>query len=108
MSYLARQQQPLGGLETVVSAAKAIGEDPCLMKVSNLVLQLQRLESTPGTATTPAPPTKGIGLCQAVKPLEVVLWARKRPWVVPVGAAALVGGLVALGYLLGSGARGRR
>lgn len=111
MSYLARHHSSLGGLETVVSAAKAVGEDPCLMRVASLVVELQRLEAAPPrpAGAPPAPAAKGIGLCQAVKPLEAMLWIRRRPWAVPLGAAALVGGLLAAGYLAGSGAtRGRR
>lgn len=113
MSYTSRY--PLDGVDTVVSAAKAVVEDPCLAKVSGLVLRLNALEQAPAPpaprpgppGTTPPrpppkPPTKGIGLCHAVKPLEIVVWARERPWVVPVGGLALVGGLIGLGYLLGS------
>lgn len=102
----------LGSITTVVSAASAIATDPCLVRVSQLVLRLEELEAkaaparppAPGVKPPPAPPltpTRGIGLCHAVRPLEMVVWARERPWVVPAGALAVVGGLVGLGYLLG-------
>lgn len=106
----------LGSVTTVVSAAAAITTDPCLVRVSQLVLRLQELEAraaapsrptAPGKPpATPAPPTRGIGLCHAVRPLEMVVWARERPWVVPLGGLALVGGLIGLGYAMGR--RGRK
>jgi hypothetical protein len=101
-------QHPLGSVTTVVSAATAVATDPCLSRVAQLVLRLHQLEQARATSPKPvgatavaAAPVRGIGLCQAVKPLEVVVWVRERPWVVPIGAVAVVGGLVGLGYLLG-------
>jgi hypothetical protein len=99
MSY-----QHLSGIGTVVSAVSAVVEDPCLPQVSALVLQLKALEksSKPSAPAAPSgPPARGIGLCHAVRPLEAVVWVRKRPWVLPLGGLAVVGGLVGLGYLLG-------
>jgi hypothetical protein len=97
----------LSGIGTVVSAVSAVVEDPCLPKVSDLVLQLRALEkagaSAPSTGPKPppSPPTRGIGLCHAVRPLEAVVWVRRRPWVLPLGGMAVIGGLVGLGYLIG-------
>lgn len=99
-------QRSLGGVGDVVSAAAAVVEDPCLLPVSQLLLRLHQLEqpARPRTSSTPAPapsaPTKGVGLCYAVKPLRAAVWVRQRPWVLPVAGVALVGGLVTLGYLL--------
>jgi hypothetical protein len=101
----------LSGVSDVFNAAAAIVEDPCLGPVASLVLRLHaaqqpRVAVAPGQPTPPpARPVKGVGLCYAVKPLQGLVWVRERPWVVPLGAAALVGGLVGLGYLAGRGAR---
>lgn len=100
--------QPMSGITDVLSATNAIVTDPCLDRVATLVLRLHAAEqrgqapARPGQPPAPPkPPTKGIGLCSAVKPLEAVVWVRERPWVVPVGAAAVVVGLFALGYASG-------
>lgn len=100
-------QRSLGGVGTVISATAAVVEDPCLLPVSQMLLELHRLEQAPARPRTPgqpapAPsaPAKGIGLCHAVTPLRAVVWVRKRPWVLPVAGVAVVGGLIGLGYLL--------
>ena len=107
MSYLARQ--PLGGVEAVLSAAKAataVVADPCLGTVANLVLKLQSMEKkAPRPPGVPAPLIPGIGLCSAVDPLKKVIWVKERPWFLPVAGVAVVGGLIGVGYLLGRKAK---
>jgi len=98
MSY--QRQQPLSGIGTVADAALAIVKDPCLFKVSNQVIELRDLEAK-STTGQPAPSGQpGIGLCKAVKPLEYAIYVRKNPWLLPVGGAVVVGGLIMLGYWL--------
>lgn len=108
MSYVTPRHTGLGGFADVATAATKIVEDPCLPRVATLVLRLHEL--TPAPAPRPGqpkpppsstPPKKGIGLCMAVKPLEAVVWMRERPWIVPVAGAAVVGGLIALGFAAG-------
>jgi hypothetical protein len=95
-------RQGLGSVASTVSAATAIVTDPYLPEVTKLVLRLRELEAkAPTTGTKPSAPTPGIGLRLAVKPLRAFVYLRERPWVLPVGAVAVVGGLVGLGYLLG-------
>jgi len=104
--YLTRQRrhQPLGGITDVLSAATKVVQDPCLGEVASLVLRLHELEQRPvmpGAPAKPAVPVQGIGLCGAVKPLRAVVYVRARPWLVPLGAIAIIGGLVGIGYVLG-------
>ncbi len=105
MSYLP-QQGALGGITDVLTAAQSVVTDPCLLQVAQQVGRLHELEQSPllpGGTPGPVTAVQGIGLCKAVTPLNVVIWVRERPWVVPLGAAALIGGLVGIGYLIGSG-----
>lgn len=104
---MAYQRHSLGGVGSVISATAAVVEDPCLLPVSELLLELHRLAQAPARprapgqpAPAPSAPAKGIGLCQAVKPLRAAVWVRRRPWVLPVAGVAVVGGLIGLGYLL--------
>ena len=76
-------QRSLGGVTSVISATAAVVEDPCLFQVSDLLLKLHRMEQAPARprvpgqpAPAPSAPAKGIGLCQAVKPLRAVVWVR--------------------------------
>lgn len=97
-----RGRAGLGDVATTVSAAAAVVTDPCLPEVSKLVLRLHALEQTATKPGTPPPPPKlGIGLCNAVKPLRGLVYVRERPWVLPLGAVAVVGGLLGLGFMLG-------
>ena len=90
---------------TVKSVAKAtqyILEDPALGKVAVRIIELNNLEQPDagkGPATGPRIP--GIGLNRLVKPLDVYISFRKNPVPFYIGAAAVAGGLVFLGYLLG-------
>jgi hypothetical protein len=97
----------------VATATVRIVEDPCLFEVAQLVLKLHELEQRPGVFTPippgppgppppPAPPVRGVGLCTAVTPLKAVVYLKTRPWILPLALAAVVGGLVGVGYLIGS------
>lgn len=90
----------LSGLTDVASAAVAVVGDPCLAEVSNLVVKLRASSAGPSTPGQPAgPPTKGIGLCRAVKPLKAAVWLSQRPWVLPVAVTAIVGGIFMAGRI---------
>ena len=105
----------LGSAADILSAGLSVAADPCLPKVTSLLLRLRDLEAAstplrqvtsgatkPSGAKPPAAPAEvGIGLCRAVKPLQAIVFVRQRPWVLPVGALAVVGGLVGIGYALG-------
>lgn len=96
----------LHGITDVLTAAQSVVTDPCLMQVADLVGQLHDLEqTTPVPGAPPPAPVQGIGLCNAVGPLQKYIWVRQRPWVIPVGAVAIVGGLVGIGYLMAGGRR---
>lgn len=109
MSYTRHPQQALGGIMDVARAASAIVEDPCLAPVTTLVLRLHAAEqpkaprpATPGAPRpAPPPPAKGVGLCYAVTPLKALVWVRERPWVIPLGASAILGGLFLAGFATG-------
>lgn len=114
MSYVHRNSRVgLGGIMDVAKAATAIVEDPCLGPVATLVLRLHAAtpdptqpRPLPGQPKPPSrPPAKGIGLCNAVTPLKALVWVRERPWVVPVGLAAVVGGIFFAGFATGRGGR---
>jgi len=114
MAYIGNQMA-LGGVTDVAQAAVRVVEDPCLWEVAQLVLKLHELEQSPGVFTPPKPgtppgppppPVKGIGLCTAVTPLKVVVYAKSRPWLLPLALVGIVGGLVGVGYLLATPARG--
>jgi len=93
-----RHMQSLEGVADVGSAVGAVIADPCLLQVAKLTNELAALTKTSASST----PVKGIGLCKAVGPLEMVIYVKKRPWLIPLGASAFVLGLLGLGYVLGS------
>lgn len=108
MSYHPHRAARIGldGVAEVAGAAAAIVTDPCLGTASALVLRLHKLEQRPRLPGAPAPPkVPGIGLCSAVGPLRTVLYVKERPWILPLGALALVGGLFGLGYMAGRSRR---
>lgn len=99
------QLQPLGGILDVATAAAAVATDPCLPDVATQLLRLRDLQAGKavaglGALGATATSSKGIGLCYIVKPLRAVVWARQNPWIAAVGAVAIVGGLVGLGWAL--------
>jgi hypothetical protein len=93
----------------VLSAASNVVQDPCLHKITQQVMTLRELEKgkpkKPTKPTTPSRPSKpsgpGIGLCQAVKPLNAVIYLKKNPWVLPVAGAALTFGIFFIGWYVG-------
>lgn len=114
MAYtIAYQDLGATGLVDVATAVAKVVEDPCLPRVANLVLELHaeeakktaprrpRRPSKPSRPSKPPMPAKGIGLCEAVKPLEWAVKVKKRPWLAVVAGGAVVGGLVLVGYGLG-------
>lgn len=106
MSYLERKHSELGGISDVTSAASKIIEDPCLVDVAKLVLQLNQMEqAAPSKGAQPSSPVKGIGLCSAVKPLNTIIALRKNKWILPAIGGAVFLGLFFAGYAAGK--RGR-
>ena len=100
MSY----QQALG--VDILGLASQVAQDPCLYEVTELVKRLVALgghEEALGAVT----PTRGVGLCRAVKPLKVAIYLRQNKWVLPVAGLALVGGIFAAGYFTGKSRRGK-
>lgn len=103
-----RGYAPTGGvldsIGSVGTAIKTVAEDPCLFKVAELALTLNKLEQPaapprPGAPTPPA--VKGVGLCSAVAPLNALIYVRRNRWVLPAAGAAIIFGLVGLGYFAG-------
>lgn len=106
-------QPPLDGIADsfgdVGLALKSVAQDPCLFKVAGLALRLNQLEQAKPTkpGAPAAPPTKGVGLCSAVAPLNALIYVRQRPWVLPAAGLAIVAALVGIGYAAGrSGGKG--
>lgn len=82
-------------------AIQYIALDPALPLVISRIRTLHDLEQSPSTPGQPSPPEKpGIGLQRLVQPLDYYIYYRRNPWVLPVGAACVIGGLIAIGYLL--------
>ena len=109
MTYLPRPRYAsLGAITDIASAAQSVVTDPCLGQVSAQLMHLHDLEQQPlipGAPATPTAPVAGIGLCSAVTPLKVLTWVKENPWVAPLTGAAIVGGLIGIGYLWGKGRR---
>jgi len=95
-------QGALGSISDVATAVRDVVEDPCLFPVAKMVSRLNDLQqpSSPSAPTT-GPRVKGIGLCSAVRPLQVVSFIAERPWVAPLGVAAFCGIIFGLGYMAG-------
>ena len=106
MAYMRNQRGRLGlgGIGDVATAATHVIEDPCLFQVAALTDELGTAVKAlvPGSSGPSGP---GIGLCNAVKPLQLAVYVAQRPWIVPVGAVAIIGGLLGIGYLIGRGGR---
>ncbi len=88
-------------LTTVGEAATNIVSDPCLLQVAQLVNQLHTGGAPSADGTPSGDGQPGIGLCSAVAPLEAVVWVSQNKWVFAVGALAVVGLFVGVGYKLG-------
>lgn len=92
----------LDGITDVLTAVKNVTEDPCLLEVAKRTSRLADILHAGQQPGVPSgPPVKGIGLCSAVKPLKAATFIAERPWIVPVGIAALFGTLVFIGYQMG-------
>lgn len=93
------------GIVSAVDVASMIAADPALPDVGCRVAQLYALENKQPVRT--CPPTRGasgpggIGLSAAVPALKAWVYAKRHPWAVPVGAAAVLGIPFLLGYLAG-------
>lgn len=84
-------------------AIQYIVMDPGLPLVISRIRTLHDLEQGSSTPGQPSPPEKpGIGLQRLVKPLDYYIYYRRNPWVLPAAVVGVVGGLVAIGYLLGA------
>jgi hypothetical protein len=111
MSYTHRYRQSLGGVTDVASAVLNVASDPCLGQVAKLLNDLHALEQNGALghdgigALGATDPIKGIGLCKAVTPLRMAIAVRKHPYATVGGGAAIVLGLLALGYFLGKEAK---
>lgn len=105
MSYVKRNgRQSLGGVSSIVSnitsateAAAKIVSDPALPTVSSLVLRLHRAQQPKTASGATSAPVAGIGLSKIVKPLQLYVYSQENWWVTP----AIVGGILALPFLLG-------
>jgi hypothetical protein len=100
-TIVAKGQEYLSKAAPALGAAQKILEDPYFPKVTQAILELNRLEQRPG-----APPKKGVGLDKVAKALGVYVYARTNKWVVPTALAVVIGVPLLLGY--GIGKRSRR
>lgn len=127
MSYEPRQTLGSAALDNMIKCGSgivgtAVGgvADPYLPEVLCRVQQLQAMTKgrTPLQILTgkkpvaPIPPCKeiplgrkSIGVDKAIKPLRTVVYVGQNPHVVWLGAAAIVGVPLLLGYMLGRGSR---
>ena len=97
-------------LSSALTAASSVVQDPCFGRVTQQVLTLRDLQrsSKPTATGATSSSTKGIGLCLAVKPLDLVITMRKKPWLLPLAVSALFGGVFLLGYVAGSAGKVKR
>jgi len=103
------------GLSGVTDSITRVVADPCLSQAVTIALRVadirrQRQAPTPPgiPSKTPSPPRPapapvepGIGLCRIVGYANKALYVYERPWVIPATLAAVVGGLVLVGYTVG-------
>lgn len=106
MSYVPRPRYAgLGSVTSVINAAAAVVQDPCLNDVADLVLRLHAAEVRAAGPTAMAgdvpPPAVGIGLCYAVTPLKIAAFASENRWVLPIGILATVGTIFLAGMAFG-------
>jgi hypothetical protein len=90
----------------IVSTATDVLADPCLPNVLALLSDLHAAQQTSSifgpSSTEPSTPTPGVGLCNAVTPLQILLYTVENPATVALGAAGVLGLLIGIGYILGS------
>jgi hypothetical protein len=104
MAYVTKKPGALGDVSSVLGTAKDIVEDPCLFEVLRRGKHISDLV-TARSGPSSGPPTKGVGLCSVIAPLRVAEQIAERPWIVPVGAVAIVGLLFGIGYSIGRDSR---
>lgn len=101
----------LNTLTNALSATALVLEDPALPEVVSILRQFHALEQKAPSTTRPGAPkppaVPGIGLKRAVPPLRALLWIRKNPWSLPVGAFALLAIPALLGYAAGRRSRSK-
>lgn len=88
-------------LDSVGGAAANIVTDPCLSDVSNLINSLHTGGSAPSDGTASGDGSPGIGLCSAVGPLTVIVWASQNKALAVLGLMGFLGLFVGMGYKLG-------
>ena len=98
MSYTVYTLEPLGSVGTVASAAAAIAQDPCLVKMANEVLKLQEDMAAADPTVVDVDEGPGVGLCYAITPVQLFRRHIKHPWVVPTFILGFGGLLIYLGY----------
>lgn len=95
----------LGDISDIFGTGVNALSDPCIGQVTALLTQLHDLQppTVPGASSGP-----GVGLCSAVTPLQLFVATQKNPWLLPVVAIGVVGGLVGIGWMLGEGSSRKR
>lgn len=102
-----RSLSGLGGIADTVTTALDVAGDPYLPEIVCRVKQLKAIdhfEPVPACTNTPdglVTLTSGVGLRNAVPALRAYVYAQQNKWVYLVGAAAIVGLPMLLGYELG-------
>lgn len=101
-AIVAKGQEYLSKAMPAIGAAQKILEDPYFPKVTQSVLELNRLEGK----TSSGAPKKGVGLDKVSKALDAYVYVRKNKWVIPAAIAVVLSVPFLLGY--GVGKRSRR
>lgn len=96
----------MSGAADVAQSLLNVVSDPCLVTVAQQLNDLHLLESSGDGGPTQA--AAGIGLCYAVTPLKVVVWARQNPWIFAVLAGTVVLGIGSVGYKVGKQIHGSK
>lgn len=97
----------LGKIQPLLPTVKLVLDDPAMPQVVERIKILAAIEAArpkpPGTVVTASMPGAGagVGLHQAILPLDALIYVRRNPWALPVGVAAFLGIFVGLGYMLG-------
>jgi len=98
----------LGKLDQYWDIAKSVLEDPALPQVVDRAKKLQAIaKSAPKAAGAPEGSRPGIGLGAAIRPLDLFILYRQKPWILPVGIGAVLAVPALLGYFVGR-RRGRK
>lgn len=87
-----------------LGTVRRVVDDPAFATVMARIKTLADMEAggSSSTPTTPTPPSKtGIGLKRAVPILDVVIYARRNPWIALVIGGGVVAMIAGVGYRLG-------